>query len=479
MFFWGCGDERTNPNQVNSASFQYPHSRDWDLKHIPYLVSEIENEGEINHKKCLDCHSNQKEVFSLGSSVACGASCHASSDGPNNLDSRMNLNSRVAETSNACGKCHKTQSELHSHSHYPAIAGLCSICHQANPAHLDGSSKKEVQTLPAEKSCYLCHFKNDGGPVHHSALTMGEKCANCHSVHGGNLSMLLKSTVQDLCTTCHDSINLHANVIHGPIKTEKSCSTCHLPHGSKSPKLLSTETQELCSKCHAQSLTDGNLVHQTPLQIKNCTTCHNAHASEHKALLPQEPRDFCLSCHNKEIVSSGNDSRKIENIAEKLKSSPFAHGPATTTCASKCHTPHATKFPLALTANYSVATHNDFAANPTSYDLCFQCHKRALLSEEISAPDTEFRADVMENGKLKRKNLHWFHVVNGGGSPNWGRSCSTCHDPHAAAYVHKIRSFFKMKNYAVTIDYQATNDGGTCARSCHGPKSYQRLPDQP
>ena len=101
-----------------------------------------------------------------------------------------------------------------------------------------------------------------------------------------------------------------------------------------------------------------------------------------------------------------------------------------------------------------------------------------MLNKDITGDDTNFRNDTKAaDGKVQRKNLHWFHVVDAvdAGDKATGRSCYTCHDPHGSEQAHAIKTSWKMKNgKEVKIEFSATPTGGQCTKTCHDLQSYKR-----
>jgi hypothetical protein len=76
-----------------------------------------------------------------------------------------------------------------------------------------------------------------------------------------------------------------------------------------------------------------------------------------------------------------------------------------------------------------------------------------------------------------RQNLHWLHVVDAVGreDKSRGRSCNICHDPHGATQPHLVRAWWTMRSYQPILKFVSRPYGGECLRSCHTPKSYQRV----
>ncbi len=308
--------------------------------------------------------------------------------------------------------------------HFPYVNQMCDVCHDSTP--VPGSKG----TTDPDKTCYMCHERKDNLPNVHPALQAEAHCVGCHDPHGSNFRGFLKKEKQELCLSCHSELQHTGLSVHGPINSEQSCLSCHGPHSTAEKKLLS-----------------------------------------------MKPQALCFSCHDKAIKVAGSDPRTIPNIKQKVIDSPYVHSAVDENCTSSCHAPHASNNIRLLTSPFPRGELNEYQEKPNTYALCFECHDTSMLGASITKNDTGFRKDEMVNGVLRRKNLHWYHVVDATGNPNkdMGRSCLACHDPHGSTQPFNIRTtLFRFKK-PFPLTYTQTADGGSCAKSCHLTKSYQRI----
>jgi predicted CXXCH cytochrome family protein len=426
----GCSANREEDEAyLSKLTPTYPHPQGWAASHVELLSTKNTNERKAQTVACTKCHASQEKAHTLGETVSCGASCHTT-PGSDPSDPHARPHRPITVSPNQCSTCHN-KSAGHNFAHYPSLAGLCSVCHQAQPKHLTGADPKAVTTDRSSESCFRCHNRNDRQPHLHAALQMGQKCTNCHDAHGASHRSLVKAQAPQLCLNCHENT----------------------PYAS------------------------GKSVHGIINDERSCLNCHQAHSADHGALLVTAQRPLCLSCHNQEIITSGPGSRQIPNIAQKVNEMPFVHSPAEEDCTSTCHNPHATNFDRLLTDAFPTSNYNRYSASPNTYSLCFNCHDDGMLKKSISAYDTGFRNDVLKNGVVERNNLHWFHVVDAAGSANkdLGRSCGICHDPHGTTQAHNVKTSWKMGLFEVEIKYTPSNSGGQCSRSCHDTRTYQRI----
>jgi len=77
----------------------------------------------------------------------------------------------------------------------------------------------------------------------------------------------------------------------------------------------------------------------------------------------------------------------------------------------------------------------------------------------------------LTNFRNGKRNLHYLHVTR-----RKGRTCISCHDVHATNQEQLIRSStpFGPSNFHIQIVFVKTATGGTCRKSCHVSKGYDR-----
>ena len=69
------------------------------------------------------------------------------------------------------------------------------------------------------------------------------------------------------------------------------------------------------------------------------------------------------------------------------------------------------------------------------------------------------------------KNRHALHV-----NKENGRTCRACHEVHASARPAHIREAvpYGTSNWMLEINFEASEEGGSCAPGCHQVKKYTR-----
>lgn len=421
LFLPSCSNSNPNPGQSNSG-YSYPHADNWEAEHMAFLTTPtVSANAGIN--KCSVCHSIIRKK-GRAMTTTCAVKCHSSSDdaGPKPVPKPV---------ANECTSCHPNyfDPEHTVFFHYPSGTGLCRVCHEVQPSHLDGTNKEGVTTETNSEACYRCHSRQDTKPkVHGIFNAYDDSCLICHNPHGGNKRYFINAaSTGELCTQCHD-IKLNNKSVHGVVTTDKECVNCHTPHSGAFDKLLHVE-----------------------------------------------PTTLCLSCHDKEIPTS-DGSRVIPNIKQKVEEMPFTHSAIAYGTCNDCHSPHSSEYNRLLVAEYSIENYNKHQKD--TYALCFMCHDERMLKKDVSKSDTNFRKDLEKDGKTTSLNLHWYHVVDAGGDQQKerGRACRICHDPHGSTQMFNINPFWYIKNFPVKIQFAHYDDGGECTKTCHSARQYRRLP---
>lgn len=294
----------------------------------------------------------------------------------------------------------------------------------------------------AKGECQLCHQNRDAknpGPV----ITQGNA----------------------LCLDCHAEFQREVMTRKfGHVAATEQCVSCHNPHNSKETKLLVEYSTSLCLNCHEQTkrlLAEASLKHGAVTLGKQCVSCHQPHAANVQHLLHQPPKQLCLSCHDKSNVTD-HRGQKLTNFKKLLEQNPREHAPVESGECSSCHNPHAAARPGLLTKDYPSELYARFA--PQAYALCFECHEEKAFTEAETESATQFRDG--------RRNLHFLHVNREG----LGRACHTCHEVHASALPHQMRVSvpYGSAGWQLKINFAKTQDGGSCAKTCHPTQSYGR-----
>ena len=150
-----------------------------------------------------------------------------------------------------------------------------------------------------QEVCFSCHprirseiLRNSSHPLRFGEMT----CTDCHNPHNGdNDSLLIRSTVNDTCYTCHAEKRGPFLWEHAPVR--ENCLNCHNPHGSNHDKLLVAKQPYLCQRCHLNTRHPGTLYdgRNAGTTVGGATNraiehaCKNCHQNIHGSNSPSAP----------------------------------------------------------------------------------------------------------------------------------------------------------------------------------------------
>lgn len=274
-----------------------------------------------------------------------------------------------------------------------------------------------------------------------------DDCIACHRPVSGEHPrdrgvFRLAGEREKLCYLCHEEKAVR-RVVHPPV-AQGDCLACHDPHQSPYAMQLKGLGSELCFRCHDKEPFKQSHGH-APVASGNCLQCHDPHQSDNRFLLKADGAGLCFLCHDKNLALGVS------------KHKPVAEGECV-----KCHAPHGSAWPKLLKDAFPAPFYLSYAQD--NFALCFDCHEKNIAQDRRTDTLTGFR-----NGDF---NLHYLHI----NKPDKGRSCKTCHDPHAARQQRLIKEHIPgFGTWEIPIRYTKTETGGTCVVGCHKPKTYDRV----
>jgi DmsE family decaheme c-type cytochrome len=226
----------------------------------------------------------------------------------------------------ACESCHGPGSE---HAKNPTGAGLIIAFTR------DAKTPIDTQT----GTCLDCHAGGARqhwiGSVHASR---GLSCTDCHNPMA-RLSpegVLAKSSINAVCSTCHQDIRAKFNRrSHMPLpEGQISCVDCHNPHGTLTEPLLKTDTvNETCYTCHAEKR--GPFLFEHAPVRENCLNCHDPHGSNNQTLLVLPLPMLCQQCHT--MTRHPNDLQTTAGLGTGRAPDERLMGRACLTCHTNIH----------------------------------------------------------------------------------------------------------------------------------------------
>jgi DmsE family decaheme c-type cytochrome len=191
------------------------------------------------------------------------------------------------------------------------VGGLqCEACHGPGARHSAKGSRK-VLTINSLKSnsflsveqrnqpCLGCHQERSRTGWHAGAHERAVlACSDCHKVHVEHDAVLAKTSQPEVCYACHKQqrADFHKSSSHPVRNGQMGCSDCHNPHGSTTPAMLVKSTvNQTCFTCHADKR--GPLLWEHAPVAEDCNLCHSSHGSVRAALLNKSPPMLCQQCH--------------------------------------------------------------------------------------------------------------------------------------------------------------------------------------
>jgi predicted CXXCH cytochrome family protein len=297
----------------------------------------------------------------------------------------------------------------------------------------------------------------------HAPYAAGE-CSVCHERNDPKSPGKLSRPGNDLCFMCHDEFQAIMARPHRHAPAASACTACHNAHDAKQRKLLHAEMGALCAGCHPKvkdAAERSRVKHNALTEGQKCLNCHNPHATNVEKLLTMLPFDLCVSCHGVDGLKD-DGGRALTNFQKLLADNKEHHAPVAAKDCSACHLPHGGDHFRLLVADYPPEFYAPY--DPKNYELCFTCHN----ADAVKAAET----DTLTGFRDGKRNLHYVHV----NKLDRGRTCRACHEVHASKQAHHIRDGvpYGSKGWMLKINFTQTPGGGSCARTCHDTKGYDR-----
>jgi len=224
-----------------------------------------------------------------------------------------------------------------------------------------------------------------------------EACIDCHKPDE-NIDALLPSLNNTYCLQCHDEL-MRENPNLARSKHER-CNACH----KTGENLMILENigyfeESTCFGCHEnRRRTFGQEYIHGPVAVGSCTICHDPHGSKHEHALISSEQILCFGCHD---------------FQRELKYMPVQHEPFDRGKCASCHDPH--------------STGNKWVLVKSSEDVCLECH----LDDNGDMTFHRHPYNVEPKNAL---------TANLNLSATGRLECLSCHNPHASAVAHLLRT---------------------------------------
>jgi len=357
---------------------------------------------------------------------------------------------------------------------------LCLYCHQksgweaashrTSSATWDGTGNNPWLHTPytsvSENACENCHNPHTaaGNERLMNYLAEENNCLNCH-----NSNVAGKDIQADLMKTYRHDVYSYTS-IHDPQENKTTeirhveCADCHNPHETNNNESTPPEANGYIHGTGGVD-TNGNPVARIQNQYELCYRCHADSFDK-----PGSPTSRHIEQNNVRMeFDEGNPSYHPVEGPGQNSNVPSLIAPLTESSiiyCCDCHGsdagdirgPHGSLNPQILKFRYD--TNNYSAESYQAYELCYQCHDR---NEIINNMSNEFGEEV-----------HRKHIVEE------NTPCNICHDPHGIDFgegnqinnAHLINfdiSVVRSDTVTGRLEYRSLGiRSGECYLRCHG-----------
>jgi predicted CXXCH cytochrome family protein len=391
--------------------------------------------------------------------------------------------------------------------------GSCVQCHDQHVSHEVASAQRNAAGLFAPNDndlCFTCHatpsesgiFAGNGSWMLSSHATSPAdtgKCVNCHDPHGtkdaaGLVPALLDMREPALCLECHDGSRgadirsqLTRSFRHGMDARGK-----HDPAEGSDPakfaSLPATNRHVSCSDCHnAHRAVKDRVPPAAPAAssiftgVSRIEVANGAAGTAPRTTwrgaddpTPASEYEICFKCHSSWtklgpgqpdlalLTNPANPSFHPIQAAGKNAIDPqaFAGGMSAGSiiACTDCHgSDDETARGLHGSSYRSLLKRPSGTTERT--DICFACHAYDVYGRGDSP------ADVQRASRFNAPSAsgHAFHVAT------QQIACAACHETHGSTRRPALITTGRAQGI---ISFTQTANGGTCASTCHGPKTY-------
>ncbi|WP_371372468.1 DmsE family decaheme c-type cytochrome [Thalassotalea aquiviva] len=249
-----------------------------DQQRLELLIEKFE-QGDYSKKgadSCLKCHDQESDIDSTG----------IFTNRHGGLTDKLGPFSKLQ-----CESCH---GPLGRHDKRPRKG-------QDREPMIDFAKNSYVTSELKNSVCLGCH-QNDHqqmGWFNSEHNNNDVACSDCHKVHELHDPMLVKTSQNKQCTSCHtkQKIDIHKRSAH-PIKNDRQvCSDCHNPHDSlNDASLIAATVNDSCIECHSEKR--GPFLWEHEPVIEDCSNCHEPHGANNAMLLKRRVPQLCQQCHS-------------------------------------------------------------------------------------------------------------------------------------------------------------------------------------
>ncbi len=274
----------------------------------------------------------------------------------------------------------KIQSEVFSlfvnpdeykHSVHGEMGIACTECHVGfvpGMGHGQNFGSRREATLRLNQACGQCHKKQsdqEKDSVHAAARSLGRLeaaiCTDCHTAHAvqrikdpatGQLLPTTRIWIPTTCQKCHSEIyEKYRNSVHGAALTDgnnpdvPTCIDCHGVHtiGDPTTTTFRLFSPQICAKCHTDPKRMSKYNISTEVLNTYVADFHGTTVTIFEKVSPDSDtnKPVCYDCHGIHDIARVDDPNKGLAIKANLLSK-----------CQKCHPDANTNFPDAWLSHY-------------------------------------------------------------------------------------------------------------------------------
>jgi nitrate/TMAO reductase-like tetraheme cytochrome c subunit len=322
----------------------------------PYVGAAVLETSVHKGLKCIDCHSDIREVKHVvgeaphqryAEEVSCTKRCHVKGNGAGAPDfspmeqyrDSVHGVAREADMQDAatCTDCHgrhgiRPKDDPESTVYRLNIPRTCAVCHEDMQVVVKHHIHAEMPFQEYERSVHGKALYRDG------LIEVAAVCIDCHGVHDIQAAGMpnLRPRRPETCGTCHIGIyQVYRQSTHGRAAIEDQnpdapvCTDCHGEHTISVP--ADGKIPEICSQCHAEeglmskyeipvdrTATYEQSYHGVAsgygsMTVANCASCHG----HHDILPPTDPKS---SVYPANLVTTCGKPKCHPGISAKVAS---------------------------------------------------------------------------------------------------------------------------------------------------------------
>lgn len=233
-----------------------------------------------------------------------------------------------------------------AHSVHSPLGIECQACHteiKTYPHPPSGFQNRREMTFKYSDACAKCHSTQSEkahDSIHQQMIESGNLiapvCADCHGAHKTQPPGEPRAAISNTCGTCHTEINAEYRAsIHGQALIDENnedapvCTDCHGVHNIQDPRTADFRVAEpdLCAGCHSDPDLMGKYGISADVYGLYNTSWHGVDVAVYKARWPTVWHDtaVCSDCHGVHNIRKTEDPASKVNPQNRLATCQQCH----------------------------------------------------------------------------------------------------------------------------------------------------------